>query len=287
MNRPVNQHWVPQFYLKYFATVETKETKNSQVWIFSKNKDDGDPVLTNVKNVCGKRYLYSPCAGDGQRDWGLEDKLSDLESMLAPIWPSLAEGYVDLKNQSIRKALSLFVAALCLRHPDTSEQCKDIYRHLMHIYDRAPKDLDGIPDIEYIEISGEKYRFDTRDWDDYKNWKDNDHHKFFVDSVHSHTIEMATIFLKKRWSIIVSDTPSFITSDKPVSKEHLREEKFGFGTKGTIITFPLSPTRLLIMDDMHEQPSGEYYPISAEGPGIYNFLIWRSASRFMVSPRDR
>jgi hypothetical protein len=83
MNQPVNQHWVPQFYLKYFATPDTQQTKNPKTWIFSKDEEDGDPKLTNIRNICAKRFLYSPPDKDGQREWELETRLSDIESLLS------------------------------------------------------------------------------------------------------------------------------------------------------------------------------------------------------------
>lgn len=33
-SRSKHQHWVPQFYLRYFATPESRATKAPQVWIF-------------------------------------------------------------------------------------------------------------------------------------------------------------------------------------------------------------------------------------------------------------
>lgn len=47
----------------------------------------------------------------------------------------------------------------------------------------------------------------------------------------------------------------------------------------------LSPTRVLMMDDRHDQPAGRYYPLADTGPGIANGLAWRNCERFMISPR--
>lgn len=286
MSQPVNQHWVPQFYLKYFATPETQGTKNPQTWIFSKDGEDGNPKLTNVKNICAKRFLYSPVNKDGQRNWELETKLSDIERLLSVIWPTLAEGYTDLSWEPLRKAVSLFVSILYLRHPNSLKQCVDAHQHLVKLYDRLPKNIDDIPNIGYVEVNGKIKKFDSSGWHEYKNWEKGDHHSFFCDSVQSHAGHMAKLLLKKRWSIIFADTPAFITSDNPVCKNHLKREKFGFGTEGTIVTFPLSPTRLLIMDDNHKEPAGQYYPLRSDGPGSFNLGIWRNGSRFMISQRD-
>lgn len=50
--------------------------------------------------------------------------------------------------------------------------------------------------------------------------------------------------------------------------------------------FPLTPTRLLVMDDRLDQPSGQYYSLIQDGPAPYNLTVWRGCSRFMISPRN-
>ena len=69
-NRPKNQHWVPRFYLRNFATPETRTRgkDESQIWMFSNDERDGNERLTNIKNVCTRRYLYSPTDSAGRRD---------------------------------------------------------------------------------------------------------------------------------------------------------------------------------------------------------------------------
>lgn len=286
MSKQINQHWVPQFYLRYFATPETQQTKNPQTWIFSKNEEDGDPKLTNIRNICAKRFLYSPLNKDGQREWKLENRLSDLETLLSVIWPTLAEGYADLSWVPLRKAVSLFVSVLYLRHPNSLTKCIDAHEHLVNQFNQFPKKPDGTPNVAFVAVKGKIQEFDTSDWHEYKNWKKDDHQQFFCDSVQSHTGHLAKLLLKKRWSIIFSEVPVFITSDNPVCKDHLEKEKFGFGTEGTIVTLPLSPTRLLIMDDNHKEPAGQYYPLPTDGPGPFNLGIWRNSSRFMISQQD-
>ena len=64
-----------------------------------------------------------------------------------------------------------------------------------------------------------------------------------------------------------------------------QKKVFGLRTEGTIITFPISPTRILVLDDIHSEPNGRYYPLSKDGPGPINYTLWRNAEKFMVSPR--
>jgi hypothetical protein len=87
MNETKRQHWVPCFYLKYFATPETRETSEPQVWILS--KDQGAPALANIKNVANQRYLYSPTTPDGTRSWDMENDLAQYETLMGLVWPLL------------------------------------------------------------------------------------------------------------------------------------------------------------------------------------------------------
>ena len=138
MNIAVHQHWVPRFYLSYFATPETRTTNTPRVWIFSKYSNDGDEKLTAVTRICSKRYLYSPVEIDGNRKWDLEEQLGNLEGMLGKIWPKLAEGYISLENNDLRKPLSLFIAIMHLRNPEMLKAIEFIHRQLVEMYESAP-----------------------------------------------------------------------------------------------------------------------------------------------------
>jgi len=78
----------------------------------------------------------------------------------------------------------------------------------------------------------------------------------------------------------------FITSDKLLAKVHQSKEIFGFGTKGTIVNFPLSPTRLLVMDDKFEEPADQYYPLQDQNAGPMNIVIWRESKKIMISHKN-
>lgn len=284
MSKPINQHWVPRFYLKYFSVPESLVTDQPKTWVFYKDHNKGDPFFTNIKNICTQRYLYSPSDGSNERDWALESKLCDLEGLLSNIWPSIAEGFIDLESESIRKAISLFMATLILRHPSYIDVTSNIHKQLLDIFKQAPHDGNGTPLINNIEINGKKVLIDTSDWVAFSNQSKLDDHKLFVSLIESEAAQLAQTLMQKRWSVISSKTPVFITSDNPVSKKHLTRKTFGFGTKGTIVTFPLSPTKLLVLDDEESEPPNQYYNLSSNGSAPHNFLIWQGGE-YMISHR--
>jgi hypothetical protein len=283
--RSKNQHWVPQFYLRYFATPESRDSKVPQVWIFSKDPEDGDEELTNVRNVCGKRYLYSPKQLDGTRSWALDDQLTDVETLLGQIWPALATDFVDFADENIRKAVSLFVSITHVRHPDIRDEVEGIHDNLVEFYERGPLHPDGTPMVDSVEYKGTSFKFDTSDWHAYKNHGKDGHDRSFAEVVRSETGRMAKHLLTKRWSVVMSQSEVFITSDKPVVLQHLTRERFGYGTKGTIVTFPLSPSRLLVMDDLDSEPGNQYYPLLVETTAAVNMTTWQGARRFLITGR--
>lgn len=285
MNRPKNQHWVPQFYLRYFATPQTRGKDHPKVWVFSKDEADGDETLTSIRTICAQRYLYSPLSEVGQRTWDLENQLASLEHTLGGLWPLLAADYVDLSDPSVRKGVSLFVAVMHLRHPHTLKVVEEIHRSLVAFYEDMAVRPDGTPDVDSVEIDGAIYPFDASQWHAYRAWRRNDHHRFFTHMVRSQAVHVAEILLEKRWSMVASERDTFVTSDKPVGIQHQSEPVFGLSTPGVIVSFPVSPTRLLVMDGMDHEPANQYYPLGTSMSGAFNHHIWHNGSRFMITSR--
>lgn len=284
-NRSKHQHWVPQFYLRYFATTESRNSEQPQVWIFSKDPADGSETLTNVRNVCGKRFLYTPVQSDGQRSWDLDERLEELESTLGKVWPALAEGYISLDDANLRSGLALFVSVMHLRNPEVREEVERIHRSLTELYESAPRLPDGTPAVEAVEINGRVHNVNLDGWQDYRSWGKNEHDRFFAHVVQTEAIHIAKMLLLKRWSVVCSEEDTFITTDKPVAVHHHSLPTVGFGTPGAVVTFPLSPRRLLVMDDMHSDPANQYYPLKESNAGPFNLTTWRNGSRFMITGR--
>lgn len=284
MGKPKRQHWVPQFYLRHFATPETRHSKEPKVWIFSKHV--GDPSLTSIKNVAQRRYLYSPKDADGNRLWELEEKFADTESLLNWIWPVLAEGFIDPHgDESMRRGLALFISLLHLRHPRRLTETERIHARLVRSYDLCPKDDYGNPDVREMEVNGVWRPFDASGWPRYKAANAEDKKQMFVDAIRQNAVHSAELLMKKRWSMVFSEDPVFITTDTPVVLLHLTHETFGLSTPGTIVSFPISPTRVLMMDDRHGEPKGQYYRLAEAGPVPANITAWNACDRFMISSR--
>jgi hypothetical protein len=91
------------------------------------------------------------------------------------------------------------------------------------------------------------------------------------------------MLLKMRWAVFFSEEPVFITSDNPVMIMHPSLKFRGLKNPQTTVSFPLSPTHILIMDNRHGEPYSQYYPL--QDPGSLNGLIWRNSIEHMFAPR--
>jgi Protein of unknown function (DUF4238) len=89
---------------------------------------------------------------------------------------------------------------------------------------------------------------------------------------------------KVRWALIFSEETVFITSDNPVMITHPSLKFRGLKNPESTVSFPLSPTHILIMDNRHGEPDFQYYPLRQD-PGSPNCLIWRNAIEHMFAPR--
>ena len=216
----------------------------------------------------------------------IEEDLAGYESIMASVWPLLAADSVDLHgDQSIQKGLALFVSLLYLRHPHRIAEVEKAHSQLVKMFDSAPKDQDGLPLVDRLEYKGVVRPFDNSDWQQYKAAGPEEKKGMFVNGIRQNATYLAQILMEKRWSVVFSEEPAFITSDAPVAVIHPTRDVFGVATPGTVVSFPLSPTRVLMMDDRHDQPKGRYYPLSKSGPGPANMTSWRNCERFMITSR--
>jgi len=283
--RPKVQHWVPKFYLRQFAIPETRQTDRPKVWIFSKHQ--GEPKLTSVRNVAARSHLYTPIGATGGRDWKMEEMLGDIESLLARLWPELTDGFADLHGQeSIRKIVALFVSTLHLRHPDSIRVVVEMHENLVSLFEGCPKDAAGNPLISEVDYRGDVRPFDNSGYQAYKSAGPDEIRQMFVDGIRAHATWFAEALMEKRWSVVFSESPVFVTTDTPVAIVNRFRERFGITTPGTVVSIPLSPTRVLLMDDRNDQPQGRYYPLAAHGPAPFNLSAWHGCERFMISSRD-
>jgi len=282
MSIPKRQHWVPQFYLRYFS-VPNANKRLDQVWIF--HRREGDPRLTAIHNIAAKKYLYTPQDKDGTRDARLENKLAGLEDTTSQLWPRLASDFVDLGAKSIRKYIALFLSVQFLRHPDRRDSMRAFRKRLIEVIEQGPHDNNGNSIINHIQIGSRVHPVDKSDWQSYRDAGPELDDKVWLDTIEQDAIKHAKMLMAKRWSIVFVDDPLFVTSDYPLFVPQPEMGRAQIGGNDAVIMFPISPTRILCMDDLGE-PANQYYHLENKQADLYNFMTWVNTDSFIISSRD-
>lgn len=267
-------HWVPQAYLRAFAANLEQRRK---IWRFS--KEGGDPELKRIEKVAVRFHLYAPKDASGRRDDSFEKKLASLEQWFVdPVWRTLQTDMLDLSWEPLRKLVGLSAAVMFLRNPLNLERTKTIHDQLASLVASGPE----LPDA--LEINGKSYRFDQSSWPSFRDATEDDIKRSWIDEM-SNAAHYAKLMMQMRWSVIFSDSPVFITSDNPITFVHPSMRFRGVTNPDTTIFFPLSPTRLLAMDNRHSEPCNQYYPLRGTAAS-FNALIWKNAIEYMFSSRN-
>jgi hypothetical protein len=274
-----NQHWLPQLYLRSFRAPQTVSPV-PRLWVFFREGPE-EPRLTAIEEIAMKRYLYSPPTDAGSRDHSVDQRLEGLETMLGPVWPTVANGYLQLDTDPIRKALALFVATLYTRHPQRIDDFAATHAKLVAFLSRLPEDNDGNPALTQFEAKGKVHEFDASGWAEFTRAGKTEHQRSFAQALVPASGDLAKLLLKKRFAIVTSDHPVFATCDAPIVVRNASKEPFGFATKGTVVYLPLSPTRFLILDD-EKLPNG-YYETQPGFPEAMNYQTWCAADRYLLS----
>jgi hypothetical protein len=272
MQKKKKNHFVPQSYLRPFAA----DAKREKIWVLS--KADGPAILKPIEKVAVRFYLYTPANEKGIRDYAFEDKLASLEQMFGLAgWGAISAGYVDLSTETMRKSLGLLTAVMILRNPRNFEDWQTLHKRQVSFYAGLP----SLPDT--IEMKGKVYEIDKDSWPAFRDASPDDVKRMWLEQVGS-GVWLAEILMKMRWGMFASETPAFITTDNPVAISHPSLHNMGLSNPDTIVTFPLSPTRVLFMDNRHTEPDNQYY--ESGDVGELNGVHWRNALSNMFSHRD-
>lgn len=244
---------------------------------FSKNA--GDPELKPLDKVAVSFYLYVPRdPRTGLRDDSFEKKLSELEQWFAnPVWRALQSEMLDLSWEPLRKMVSLLVANMMLRNPRHFELHKRLHRQICSEIDKCGE----VP--HSLSHKGRTYRVDPTSWPACRDASEDDLKHNWIEDMNG-AAHYASHLMRMRWSMLFAAEPVFITSDAPVTFVHPSLRFRGISDPQTSLLFPISPTRLLCMDHLMQEPSNKYYPLQDSG-AAQNLLLWRNSIEHMYSHR--
>lgn len=289
MSKPQNQHWLPQFYLRRFAVPGWRDKKNAKIWVM--DAETGELEERKIRDVAATDFLYSHVKGDGTRCFRVEKHLAGLETMIARLYPRIADGYPDLASAwGMKKLTALFIATLLLRHPDVETETREMHRRMVGMYESVPKGADGLPLVSHIFQDSKAFELDTSDYEEYKAADANQLKQMFAEQIRPIARNITDLVFEKRWAFLCTDKPVFFTSDKPVIRQHHERKTFGIGTPGVHLWFPISPTRMLWMTDRVGDACDGFYPFPVAEATALNAFTMANATRFLLShesPDDR
>ena len=246
---------MPQFYLRRFAIPETRHSDHPQIWAFPIDK--GEEFYARTRNVAAKRDLYTYCGPE------VDQRLGDLESFLGQHWSKFADDHYPV-HVPFKKGLGLFISTLYLRHPAELERQRHDRQMWAKLVREAPRDASGKLLINSISVRGQTFEVDPAEIEALGKDTDADVKASWGERILGDTGQLAKHLLTLPWSVIFSDKPAFVTTDHPVALGHATKERPGFRSPGTIIHFPISPTRLLVIGDPRFQ-DGMIYPVKEAG----------------------
>ncbi len=271
-----NQHWVPQFYLRYFATPESRDTHHPKIWAFP--VQEGEEFCTTTRNVAAQRDLYAFCAPKGDK------KLSDLEGMLGKFWPTLTQPRYPL-DLGFRRGISLFIATLYLRHPEQLSRQRRFSASLAKALESGPRDPNGRTTVGGVIIEDKDYDVDPDELDRWRTATDNDIRAAWGDLILSDSAVLAQRLIDLPWAALVTDEPAFITTDHPVALHNSTRDDAPILHPDTRIYFPLSPTKLVFINTRKEN-DGKAVLIPKHKAAVFNYCVFRAAYQHVFSAWD-
>lgn len=257
MTHAKDQHFVPQFMLRYF------QSKEHYIWAYDKHFNKIEE--RSISKVAFKKFFYD--LNEGEAEGSLEGNLSKIETAAAPIIEKIIKARsVDILSEDDKGKMALFLAVQNARTITAQNDIQDFQKQFrMQINDFIKEmlgDADLLPD-------------NTREL-----WRDNIEDK----------ADEANVLLRKRWAILESDN-EFYTSDHPLVKfnEFKREGRghLGLDSFGIQLFLPLTPSILLAI--VCEKMPGlipKNFKCGAETVEHLNSLQVRYAERFVFSSKS-
>lgn len=225
-NRPKAQHYVPQFYLRNFAT---KNRKHYSIRCF--DKSTGKAFTSNVKNVSQQNYFYDFKLENGE-EASIEELLSRVETNSKPALSRLLEKPTRECLEQNKYVLTNFVYIQEMR----SLVFRENYIEMITSLNSRFKQKLNI-DSPILEVPTQ-----------------NDAKEFQAMFLIEETEEVTRILGKMKWVLFHNETNKpFWTSDNPIFHHNINisnsHGNYGLLCPGVQLFFPLSPALALIICD--------------------------------------
>ncbi|MBS1493749.1 MAG: DUF4238 domain-containing protein [Bacteroidetes bacterium] len=227
-SNPKKQHYISDFYLKYFADT------NSKIHIYDREKNEYRYQLT--EKVAKIDNYYTLYKANGEKDFTVDNIIGDLETQAKPIFERILKR--KLINKESKKILAQFISLFKNRTPEFEKFLEDFDDKANRELEwRMPEIKDGRKPLEILF----GYSGNTRETTMYVMLR-------MLEKMPYH-------LLNKDWSILLSNNEeTFITSDNPfilIPNETHINSRYGYGieTPGVIKCISLSSKHCLTIWD--------------------------------------
>ena len=217
------QHYVPQFYLRYFAF---SPKKRSQIYVHDLRQNNRIFVAA-IKNVAQEHGFYETSSG-----MSIEPYLAQLEGKVAHVWKKLSKGDLNLLTEEDRLSIVLFVCTMMVRTLALKETLQDLVSAV-----RQRLNLDDETEIAPILMQ----QLDISD--------DAINHS--MNNMIAQSVQWVPLLLQMHW--MLGHPPAgrfFSTSDNPVVRfNSVNPESIGLMSPGVELHLPVSSKLVLLMVD--------------------------------------
>jgi hypothetical protein len=254
VSQPKRHHYVPRFYLERFTSLS--ENGNPILWVYDKNTIE--PRAQTPLNTCVESGFYSFETSTGT-DVEIEKALALVESDAKEVLDQLRQQGADLRSYHI-PMLSNFLALTHVRVPRTLSSATELMNAatLQYIKGQA-QNRERID--RYFQEAGDRYTKRSDKEEFRRLLSDFDKHFTIEVNPKSALLEslslfpsVAELFRQMNWHLFRAPQGTyFITSDTPlcvfVPMGHGAEGfGAGIGRESAQVTFPISPSILLLLD---------------------------------------
>jgi Protein of unknown function (DUF4238) len=255
MSKARAHHYIPVFYLKGFTSSAFKD--KGYLWVYEKNK----PVRKSTPpNEAHERDFYAFIDEEGVRQ-ELETKLSQIESLSAPLFQAIADGHHRFSREEF-EGIATFMALLWVRGPFGRELVQRISEETMK---KATKEYAQDEKLfkakykEFLKQSGTETELSAEEMRSFilsDNWgASQESYGYTLRRMFEGWPKVIDLLEAKSWDVLLAESGQFFcTSDFPVLTilpEHggVASIGAGFAMPGVRIYFPLSKRICLVLKD--------------------------------------
>lgn len=268
-------HFVPQFYLRYFAI----PTKPSHVYSYQRNRN---PIPKAIKSVARVRdFEWLSREAEGLKHDTVSKRLNQIEDDTAPILTRVVNSERFQLTTEEWSTVSLFISYLISRGPTGRQESINLFQATNIL---QAKTMAENKEAFHASMEGnygakeiEDIRLKTLDFEKHYEIKVQD--DFFKDYSLVMSLlagEVGSQCLVQKFPVLIKNNSQkeFITSDNPVvfSADRERYQRgSGLGFENSLIYLPISPRRALLL--VNRQPRKNVVTVGREAVDPYNSLV--------------